>query len=311
MSTSASGGSQVRAWWTVVLLSSRRVGWSLQTLAAVAIILVLGILVGAITVVAAQQGRAAWTFVTFTQNILAGLYLTFILPLVCLCFGTQVIGGDWEEKSLVWLLTRPLPRAAIYLAKYVAALPWVLGLALGGLFFVGALAGPPAQPTTPIAVARTLSERVVVATVDPPDLNAASTVPQGWPGVESAWAFWPVAVWGALAYLALFQLLGAWFRRSTIIGVAYTFVLEVIVTNMPGLLKRASIGFYNRCMLYGMAERQDWDYVQGQPALVPPRDTIFLPIPYDDAWQTLLVMTLILLLLGAWLFHRQEYKDLT
>lgn len=311
MNAEAPRGSLLRAWWVLVGLSFRRIGWTLQTLAAVIILVLLGLLVLAAHLYAAQQGRSAWSFVGFSQNILAGLYLTFILPLICLCFGTQTVGGDWEEKSLVWLLTRPLPRSAIYLAKYVAALPWTLGLSVGGLFLVGAMAGPELKPTTPLAVARTVSEGTAAASIDPPVFTEQNTIPKGWPGVESAKAFWPVTVWGALAYLGLFQLLGCCFRRSTIIGVAYTFVLEIIVGNMPGLMKRASIAFYNRCQMYGIAEKHDWDYVQGQPALIPPRDAFFQPVNGDTAFQVLAIVTVALLMLGAWIFTRQEYKDLT
>ena len=34
------------------------------------------------------------------------------------------MGAEREGSSLVWLLTRPLSRPAIYLAKFVALLPW-------------------------------------------------------------------------------------------------------------------------------------------------------------------------------------------
>lgn len=311
MSAEAPRASLLRAWWVLVGLSFRRVGWSMQTVAAVVILGLLGLLIAAVSLYAGQQGRPAWTFINFTQNILGGLYLAFILPLICLCFGTQILGGDWEEKSLVWLLTRPMPRPVIYLAKYLAALPWALGLSIGGLFFVGAMAGPELKPTTPLAVARTISESTAAASVDPPNFTAKNTVPAGWPGLESAKAFWPVVAWGALAYLGLFQLLGCCFRRSTILGVAYTFVLEIIVGNMPGLMKRASIAFYNRCLMYGTAEKHDWDYVQGQPALIPPRDAFFQPISGDTALEVLGFLTITLVLLGAWTFTRQEYKDLT
>jgi hypothetical protein len=311
MNAESPRGSAFRAWWVLVGLSFRRVGWSLQTLATLAILVLVGLLIAAWAMFTAQQGRPGWNFVNFSQNILGGIYLSFILPLICLCFGTQALGGDWEEKSLVWLLTRPLPRPAIYLAKYVAALPWTLGLAVGGLFFLGAMTGPVNEPVTPLATARTMSENVVAASVDPPDLEATSTLPMGWPGLECAKAFWPVAAWGTLAYLGLFQLFGCWFRRSTIIGVTYTFVLEIIVANMPGLLKRGSIAFYNRCMMYGIAQKNDWDTVRGQPALAPPRDAFFQHVSYDTAFQMLLIFTLSLLMLGAWMFTRREYKDLT
>src|SRR5262245_41567680 len=60
----------------------------------------------------------------FTQRIVFSLYLGFLLPLLSLSFATEALGGEREGRSVVWLTTRPLPRPAVYLAKYVGILPW-------------------------------------------------------------------------------------------------------------------------------------------------------------------------------------------
>jgi ABC-type Na+ efflux pump permease subunit len=72
-------------------------------------------------------------FPNFAQRILFSLFVSFLLPLWSLSFATEAVGGEREARSLVWLLTRPLPRWSIYLAKYIAVLPWVIGLNLAGL----------------------------------------------------------------------------------------------------------------------------------------------------------------------------------
>lgn len=262
-----------RSWWMVVRLGMRRMIWSMQSLAAMAMVIGLAVLVLILRMMFERQEQTEFNVVFFGQRVLDFIYLRFLLPMLCLCYGTQSLGGDWEEKSLVWLLTRPIPRPMIYLAKYVAAVPLTVGLALGGLFLLG-LAG-------------------------------------GEPGRAAAFAFWPVVVWGSLAYLALFLFLGCAFRRSTVIGVVYTFVIEAILSNMPGLVKRICISFYDRCLLYDIAKEQGWDTYQGRPGISPDRIGFFVPVEGTTACWVLTGVTIGLLLLGLWIFSLREYQDLT
>ncbi|HEX5269193.1 MAG TPA: ABC transporter permease subunit [Gemmataceae bacterium] len=153
-------------------------------------------------------------FIRFSRGVFS-IFLSFLLPLWSLSFGTEALGGDREGHSLLWLLTRPLPRPAIYLAKYVALLPWTLVLNLGGFAVVCAAAGRP-----------------------------------GWQALR---LFWPAVLCATLAFAALFHLIGAWFRRPAIIALVYAFFLETIMGNMPGYFKRVSISFYTRCMMYDAA----------------------------------------------------------
>src|SRR5262249_53379417 len=64
------------------------------------------------------------SFQVFSQWAVFSIFLTFLLPLWSLAFSTEAIGGERENQSLIWLLSRPLPRPAIYLAKFVSLLPW-------------------------------------------------------------------------------------------------------------------------------------------------------------------------------------------
>ncbi len=262
-----------RAWWMIVRLGASRMIWSMQSLAAMAMVAGMAVLVLIVRLMFEQRQEMEFHVVFFGQRVLDFIYLRFLLPMLCLCYGTQSLGGDWEEKSLVWLLTRPVPRPWIYLAKYAAALPLTLGLSLGGLFLLG-LAG-------------------------------------GTAGMTAALAFWPVVVWGCLAYLALFLFLGSWFRRSTVIAVTYTFVIEAILSNMPGLVKRICISFYNRCLLYDIAKERGWDTHRDGYGITPDRIGFFLPVDGTTARWVLAGVTVGLLLLGIWAFSRREYQDLT
>jgi ABC-2 type transport system permease protein len=220
-------------------------------------------LIAVIVGIQALRANWYWTLARFTHGVLINVYLGFLLPVLCLCFGTQSLGGDWEERSLVWLLMRPIPRPLIYTAKLAATIPWTFGLTLGGLALLGVLAGPD--------------------------------------GMLAAASFWPAIAWGTLAYLSLFALIGAWFRRSTVIAVAYAFVIEIIIGNLPGLVKRASINFYARCLIYDA----------GFPDIQPDKRNLFMPVDAATAVQILTLATVVFLVAGIVVFTRREYHDLT
>ena len=132
-----------------------------------------------------------------------------------LAYASGAIGSERESRSLIWLLTRPMPRSAIYLAKYLGTLPWCLLFSLGGFAVLG-LAG-------------------------------------GEPGRTALRLFWPAALAGTLALSALFHLFGALFRWPVVIGLVYVFFFEILVAILPGSLKLLSLTFYARCLMYNEA----------------------------------------------------------
>jgi ABC-type transport system involved in multi-copper enzyme maturation permease subunit len=148
----------------------------------------------------------------FSNTIVFGLYATFLLPLWTISFATEGLGREREAGNLLWVLTRPLPRPAIYLAKYVALLPWCLALNMGGFALI-CLAG-------------------------------------GRPGRLALSLYWPGVLWATLAFSALFHLMGACLRRASIAALLYAFFLETIMGNMPGQFKRFSISYYTRCLMF-------------------------------------------------------------
>jgi ABC-type transport system involved in multi-copper enzyme maturation permease subunit len=167
-------------------------------------------------VLLSPEATAKAGFTRFSDVIIFTLFTTFLLPLWSLSFATEALGREREDRNLLWLLTRPLSRPAIYLAKYVAVLPWALGLNLGG-FAVLCLAA-------------------------------------GEPGRMALRLYWPAVFWGTLAFAALFHLMGAWFRRAAVVAILYSFFLETILGNLPAYWKRASISFYTRCLMYDRAQ---------------------------------------------------------
>jgi ABC-type transport system involved in multi-copper enzyme maturation permease subunit len=169
-------------------------------------------------------------FTRFSEVIVFTMFTTFLLPLWSLSFATEALGREREDRNLLWLLSRPLSRPAIYLAKYAAVLPWALGLNLGGFALLCLAAGAPGR----------LALRL----------------------------YWPAIFWGTLAFAALFHLMGAWFRRAAVVAILYSFFLETILGNLPAYWKRASISFYTRCLMFDRA--QDFGVHPERPLLYLP-----------------------------------------
>jgi ABC-2 type transport system permease protein len=204
------------------------------------------------------------SFLLFSRGVMFSLFVSFLLPLWSLSFATEALGGERESRSMVWLLSRPLPRPAIYLAKFVGLLPWCLGLNLGGFALICLAAGEPGRLTFRL--------------------------------------FWPAVLMGTLAFVALFHFIAAWARRPTVVALVYSFFLEVLLGDMPGLMKRVSISFYTRCLMFDAAA----DY-----GLTPDKPHVYLPVSGEVAWAVLIGLTAALLAAGMYVFSRAEYQEET
>jgi ABC-2 type transport system permease protein len=202
-------------------------------------------------------------FFFFSNWVVFSVFVGFLLPIWSLSFATEALGGDREGGNLIWLLSRPLSRPAIYIAKFVALLPWSLALNVGGFGLLCVLAGAPGR------LAFTL--------------------------------YWPAVLAATFAFCALFHLMGAFFRRAAVVALVYSFFLETILGTMPGYMKRMSIAFYTRCLMFDAA---------GDLGVEPEKPSIYLPVDSTTAWCVLLCLTVVLLGAGMVIFSRSEYRDL-
>ena len=120
------------------------------------------------------------------QAVVLGLGLAVVLPVIALIVGTGVLGSEVDDGTIVHILTKPLPRRDIILAKLLVA------------------AGVSAVVTAvPLFVAGLLAD-----------------------GVRFGLALAVAAAAGALAYSALFLLLSLVTRRPVLLGLVYILVWE-------------------------------------------------------------------------------------
>ena len=80
-------------------------------------------------------------FDRFSGEFVFTLFAGFIVPICTLAYATTSIGGDREDRTLLFLLVRPLPRPCILICKVLATLPLVLGLIVAAFYVDCQLAG--------------------------------------------------------------------------------------------------------------------------------------------------------------------------
>ena len=124
--------------------------------------------------------------VDWGEPIVVGLGFGVVLPLIALVIGTGVLGSEIDDGTIVHILTKPLPRRDIVLAK--------LGIAIGVTAVTSAV---------PLYIAGTLADSTRFGLA----LAAAAAV-------------------GACAYSALFLLLSLLTRRPVLLGLVYILVWE-------------------------------------------------------------------------------------
>lgn len=147
--------------------------------------------------------------------LLTFLFLQTIGILVPLLHSAGLIRDELEEGTLVYLFTRPLTKPLVFLSKFVAATGLSAAIVGGGMlaFHVAfMLAG-----STP-AVGLTTHLLPFVA----------------------------AGLLGVIGYGALFALAGLLTRRGLILGIVYGFISELILANIPAVVRELTLMHYLR-----------------------------------------------------------------
>ncbi|WP_084558155.1 ABC transporter permease [Hamadaea tsunoensis] len=128
----------------------------------------------------------------WTPPIVVGLGFAVVLPVMALIVGTGVLGSEIDDGTLVHVLTKPLPRRDIILAKLAVAFA-VSTLVTGvPMFLIGLIAG----------------------------------------SGQLALGLLAAAAAGSLAYSALFLALSLLTRRPVLVGLAYVLLWEGLLGNV-------------------------------------------------------------------------------
>jgi ABC-2 type transport system permease protein len=153
---------------------------------------------------AAVARSAGFNPLFWGEAVLVGLGLVVVLPVMALVVGTSALSSEIEDGTVVHLLTKPLPRWQIVLAK--------LAVAGGVTVLVAAL---------PLFIAGVLADSVRLGLA----LAAASAL-------------------GALAYSALFLAMSLLTRRPVLLGLVYVLIWEGLATTILPATRVLSIQQY-------------------------------------------------------------------
>ena len=144
------------------------------------------------------------------------LFLRFIVPVLGVFYGTSLVADEVDDKTITYLFTRPIPRGAIMLGKYLAYLVCTMLVVLPSVMIVYFLIVPVAEiPASFGALVRDLG----------------------------------ILALGLAAYGALFALIGAVLKRPLVIGLIFAFGWEQAALLMPGYLRRFTLAYYLQALV--------------------------------------------------------------
>ncbi|MCJ7680187.1 MAG: ABC transporter permease [Candidatus Aminicenantes bacterium] len=151
------------------------------------------------------------------SNIIVAFYLQFLVLILALFFGTSICSEEVEGKTLTYLTTRPVPKAALLLGKYAAyTLLIVIMMAVG----------------------------VVMSFLI---LNAEGlTDPARW---SILFRDLGVLTLGLVCYTAFFTFIGTFLKRSILFGLIFSFGWENVIQYFPGSTQRFVIAHYIKSLL--------------------------------------------------------------
>lgn len=198
------------------------------------------------------------------------LVVQAIVPLVAVILGSAVVAEEVEDRTISYLLARPIPRPAILLGRWLASLILVSVLLAACAWLVVAILAPLTAGDPENAVPAGYRRRLVL-----------------------------VVVLGGFAYTAIFAAVGAWLKRAILVGLGYTFAVEGFLANLPGSNQALTVQYYLKSYLMG-------DY----PQLVERYTGWFVNAELADpgaAMQRLLIVGVVFLALGSWILSRRQF----
>ena len=146
------------------------------------------------------------------------LYIRFIIPVLGVFYGTALIADEVDDKTITYLFTRPIPRGAVLLGKYLAYLASTVLLVLPSVMLVFFLVVPTGGGSIARAFPALLSDLVMLSI-------------------------------GLISYGAVFAFVGARLKRPLVTGLVFAFGWEPAVLLFPGYLKRVTVAYYLQALV--------------------------------------------------------------
>ncbi len=144
------------------------------------------------------------------------LYIRFIVPVLGVFYGTALMADEVEDKTLTYLFTRPIPRGAVLLGKYLAYLACTSLVVLPSVMLTYFLVVPFAE---------------VGATFRSLVLDLA------------------ILALGLAVYGAVFAFVGTWLKRPLVVGLVFAFGWEQVAMALPGYLRQFTVAHWLQALV--------------------------------------------------------------
>jgi ABC-2 type transport system permease protein len=139
-------------------------------------------------------------------------FIRFSVPVLGVFYGTSLIADEVDDKTITYLFTRPIPRGAVLIGKYLAYVACTIFVVLPSVMLVWLLIVP-------------IGGRLGASFLDlVKDLALIAL--------------------GLAVYGALFAMLGARLKRPLLVGLLFVFGWETLVMAVPGSFKSISVAYY-------------------------------------------------------------------
>jgi hypothetical protein len=166
------------------------------------------------------------------------LFLRFAIPILGVFYGTALMADEVEDKTITYLFTRPVPRGAVLMGKYLAYLACTSLVVLPAVMLVYFL------------------------------LLRPSEIPATFPQLLTDLGLLFV---GLAAYGALFAFVGAFFKRPLVIGLVFVTGWEQTAMALPGYMKRFTVAYYLQALVpHSMPSEGVVSLLQGMFRDTPP-----------------------------------------
>lgn len=139
-------------------------------------------------------------------------FVRFAVPVLGVFYGTSLIADEVEDKTITFLFTRPIPRGAILVGKYLAYMTCTVFVVLPAVVIIWLLIVP---------MGGSLGANFI---------NLAKDL--------------GLLALGLAVYGALFAWAGAALKRPLLSGLLFVIGWEPLVAALPGSLRRLSVSYY-------------------------------------------------------------------
>jgi len=137
------------------------------------------------------------------------LYLRIIVPVLGVFYGTSLIADEIEDKTITYLFTRPIPRGAVLVGKYLAYLACTIFVVLPSVMIVY-LAIVPMRGSLGASFLDLVKDLILLAL-------------------------------GLAVYGAVFAFVGARLKRPLLAGLIFVIGWEQAALAFPGYLKKFTV----------------------------------------------------------------------